>query len=164
MMALVESKVTLRSATADDIQFLARLYCDTRRREVAAWGWPKAQQEMFLRMQFDAQSQSYRAGFPGAEDQIVCLDGSPAGRMMVDRELAGMHVIDIALLEEHRNRGVGTYLLGQLIEECEGRGHALRLHVQRGNPAIRLYLRLGFIETGSDEMYVRMERSPMERP
>jgi ribosomal protein S18 acetylase RimI-like enzyme len=146
------------------MEFLACLYADTRRREVAAWGWPEAQQEMFLRMQFDAQRHSYQAAFPGAEDRIVCLDGSAAGRMMVGREPAGMRLIDIALHEEHRNRGVGTHLLRQLIEECNSRGDTLRLHVRQDNRAIRLYLRLGFVATGADEMYVQMERSPVERP
>lgn len=163
MNALAESKVALRSTAPEDMEFLFRLYSDTRRREVAAWGWPTAQEDMFLRMQFDAQRRSYQAGFPNAADRIVCLDGSPAGRMMAAREPAGMHLIDIALLEEHRNRGVGTHLLRRLLEECNARGDTLRLQVRRGNPAIRLYLRLGFIETGADEMYVQMARSTMER-
>jgi len=164
MKALIENKVTLRNSTRDDMGFLARLYGDARRGEVAEWGWPQAQQEMFLRMQFDAQHRSYQAGFSGAEDRIVCLDGSPAGRMMVAREPEGMRLIDIALLEEYRNRGVGTLLLLQLLEECNDHGDTLRLHVRQGNPAIRLYLRLGFVQTGADEMYVQMKRSPIERP
>jgi ribosomal protein S18 acetylase RimI-like enzyme len=164
MNALAESKVALGNAIPGDMEFLFRLYSDTRRREVGAWGWPPVQQDMFLRMQFEAQRRSYQAAFPAALDRIVFLDGSPAGRMMIAREPAGMHLIDIALLEEHCNRGVGTYLLRQLLEECDARGDTLRLHVRRGNPAIRLYLRLGFLETGADEMYVQMARSPMERP
>jgi len=44
---MLESRVTLQNATPEDMEFLARLYFDTRGREVSAWGWPQAQQEMF---------------------------------------------------------------------------------------------------------------------
>ena len=68
-----------------------------------------------------------------------------------------MHLIDIALLEEHRNRGVGTQLLRQLLEECATRRDTLRLQVLQDNPAIWLYRRLGFVKAGADPMYVQME-------
>src|SRR5277367_764809 len=139
---MLESRVTLRNATPDDMEFLVRLYLDTRRLEVAAWGWAPQQQELFLRMQFDAQRRSYRAGFPDAIDHIVCVNSADAGRMLVGREPAGMHLIDIALLEEHRNRGIGTGLLRQLLQECESQGCTLQLQVLQGNQAIRLYQRM----------------------
>src|SRR5271170_8518552 len=105
---MLDTLITLRASTPEDTAFLLHLYCDTRRQEVAAWGWPLEQQEWFLRMQFDAQRRSYLAAFPGAVDQIICLDNSAVGRMLVGEEPAGMRLIDIALLGEHRNRGVGT--------------------------------------------------------
>ena len=157
---MVENPITLRNAAPEDIEFLARLYSDTRQQEVAAFGWPLAQQEMFLRMQFDAQCRSYRGAFPDAIDQIVCLDGSAIGRMLVSREPAGMHLIDFALLAGHRNHGIGTGLLSRLLQECEDQGMTLRLQVLQDNPAIRLYQRLGFVENGSDLMYIQMEQTP----
>lgn len=157
---MVEGHITLRKATPEDMDFLARLYFDTRRQEVAAWGWPLAQQEMFLRMQFNAKCRSYRAEFPDAVDRIVCVDGAAAGRMMVDQKSTEMHLIDIALLEEHRNHGVGTHLLCELFEQCRTRGDTLRLQALKGNPATRLYRRLGFLEAGADAMYVQMEWNP----
>jgi len=45
-----------------------------------------------------------------------------------------MHLVDIALLGAHRNRGLGTRLIRQLMDECEVGGAALHLHVLRGNP------------------------------
>jgi len=161
---MAERQITLREATPEDMEFLARLYFDTRRQEVAAWGWPQQQQEMFLRMQFDAQSRSYRSAFPDAVDQIVCLDGFAVGRMLVGQEPAGMHLIDIALLEEHRNHGIGTQLMRQLLQERKSQGRTLRLQVLQGNPAIRLYQRLGFVQSGADPMYVQMVWTPSQPP
>jgi len=153
---MIDDQITLRNATREDMPFLSRLYFDTRRQEVDAWGWPVAQQEWFLRMQFEAQSRSYRASFPGAVDRIVCLEGLPAGRILVGEEHGARHLIDIALLEEHRNRGIGSMLIRRLLQECELQGRSLSLQVLQGNAAIRLYRRLGIVESGTDQMYVQM--------
>jgi ribosomal protein S18 acetylase RimI-like enzyme len=161
---MAERQITLREATPEDMEFLARLYFDTRRQEVSAWGWPPEQQELFLRMQFDAQSRSYRAAFSDATDRIICLDGSAVGRMLVGQEPGAMHLVDIALLEEHRNCGIGTSLLRQLLQECEMQDRTLRLQVLQGNPAIRLYQRMGFVQSGADPMYVQMEWTPPRLP
>jgi GNAT superfamily N-acetyltransferase len=157
---MIESQITLRDAMPADRQFLARLYEDTRRQEISAWGWPTEQQEQFLRTQFDAQYRWYRAGFPDASDRIICAEEAAVGRILTALESGGMRLIDIALLEEHRNRGIGGKLLCQLQQDCTTRGCALCLQVLQGNPAIRLYQRLGFERSGMDPMYVQMEWLP----
>jgi ribosomal protein S18 acetylase RimI-like enzyme len=152
-----ESQITLRDAGPEDIQFLAQLYRDTRRSEVNAWGWPQEQQELFLKMQFDAQRRSHQATFPDATDRIICVGDVAVGRMLVGYETEGMRLVDIALLEEYRNQGVGTQLIGQLMQDCEEQDRILRLQVLQGNPAIRLYRRAGFVQSSADQMYVQME-------
>jgi ribosomal protein S18 acetylase RimI-like enzyme len=152
--------LNLRPAQEDDQPFLFVLYCDVRGPEIDAWGWPAAQRGAFLRMQFEAQRRSYRAAYPEAADRIVLSGGAPIGRLLLASESDGMQLIDIALLARFRNRGIGTALLREAIEECGRRHSALRLQVLRGNPALRLYLRIGFRETGSDAMYIQMERTP----
>lgn len=52
--------------------------------------------------------------------------------------------LSIAVLPEHRQRGVGTQLLMHLIEQTRGRYRGLSLSVAAENPAVRLYKRLGF--------------------
>jgi ribosomal protein S18 acetylase RimI-like enzyme len=151
----VQNPIALREATAEDLSFLARLYRDTRQ-DVEGWGWPQEQQEWFLRMQFDARQRSYAAAFPHAKDRIVYVEDTPAGRILVDHEPAGLHLIDIALLREFRNRGVGGELIGGLQKECAQEGWTLRLQVAADNPAIRLYRQLGFAETGADALYMQM--------
>jgi hypothetical protein len=66
-------KTTLRPAGAEDQDFLFKLYASTRAHEIAAFGWPAAQQEAFLRMQFTAQQRGYESVYPQAEHQIVEL-------------------------------------------------------------------------------------------
>lgn len=159
-MITLGGEITLRDATSEDIPFLARLYGAVRRQEVSVWGWPAEQQELFLRMQFEAQRRSYEASFPGAIDRIVYLDGSAIGRILVGQDPAGMRLVDIALLEEYRNRGIGSDLLQHLLQTCASARASLHLHVLRGNRAIHLYRRLGFVEASADAMYIQMEWTP----
>jgi ribosomal protein S18 acetylase RimI-like enzyme len=159
-MPEAKDQLSLRDARADDLPFLFDLYCDVRREEVSAWGWPSAQRDAFLRMQFEAQRRSYEAGYPGAAHHIV-LDGPDSiGRRLAARTSQGMHLVDIALLASHRNRGIGTRLIRQLMDDCEASEGSLHLQVLRGNPALRLYRRMGFAETDADQVYIQMAWSP----
>jgi ribosomal protein S18 acetylase RimI-like enzyme len=147
----------LRNACEDDLPFLFSLYCDVRSPEVNAWGWTASQRDAFLRMQFDAQRRSYQAAYPQATHHIVCSGGVPIGRRLAAAAPEGLRLVDIALLGAYRNRGIGTRLIQQLMDESAAGSVALSLQVLRGNPAQRLYERMGFIETAADAMYITMQ-------
>jgi ribosomal protein S18 acetylase RimI-like enzyme len=75
---------------------------------------------------------------------VVVVDGRPAGRLYVARWPEELRVIDIALLPEYRRRGIGTALLRALLEEAGASGRPVRIHVERFNPALAVYEKLGF--------------------
>lgn len=152
--------ISLRPFRPDDQEFLYQLYASTRLHEIAGFGWPAAQQEMFLRMQFNSQYRSYEAAYGQAEHQIVEQDSKPVGRIMVLWQTEFALLVDIALLAEHRGRAIGGDLLRDLIQKCVRKKVPLRLQVLKTNPALRLYRRLGFATTGEDQMYIQMERQP----
>jgi ribosomal protein S18 acetylase RimI-like enzyme len=152
--------ISLRPFRPDDQEFLYQLYASTRLHEIAGFGWPAAQQEMFLRMQFNAQYRSYEAAYGQAEHQIVEQDSKPVGRIMVLWEKDFALLVDIALLTEHRGRAIGGDLLRDLIQKCTSAGVPLRLQVLKTNPALRLYERMGFTRIGEDQMYIQMDRRP----
>jgi ribosomal protein S18 acetylase RimI-like enzyme len=81
--------------------------------------------------------------------------------VLVDRASAGHHLVDIALLPEHRRRGIGAAVLGELIGEAQSSVRPLTLSVARGNPALHLYRRLGFEPTGEDDVHLRLVRRPV---
>ena len=159
-MPEASDQLDLRSADDTDLPFLFTLYCDVRAQEMDAWGWPTAQREAFLRMQFEAQRRSYLATYPEATQHIICSDGAAIGRRLVARTHEGMHLVDVALLAAHRNRGIGTRLIQELMDECVASDCPLNLWVMQGNPAQRLYVRMGFRETSSDPMYIQMAWAP----
>jgi ribosomal protein S18 acetylase RimI-like enzyme len=153
-------KPTLRPVRTEDQEFLFKLYASIRAQEFAGLGWPAAQLEAFLRMQFMAQQRSYESLYEQCENQIVELNGAPIGQMKVNRGKDSALLVDISLLPEHRGQGLGGALLRELIQKCAQDGALLKLQVLQTNPAQRLYERLGFIRTGEDQMYIQMERRP----
>ncbi|HEU4413451.1 MAG TPA: GNAT family N-acetyltransferase [Candidatus Angelobacter sp.] len=152
--------VQLRPYRADDQEFLFKLYASTRQQEIAAFGWPEAQQQAFLRMQFTTQQRWYASAYPEAEHQIIEREGVAVGRLLVLRQAGSVLLVDIALLPDSRGLGIGTELIGQLVRECRAEKLPLRLQVLKANPAMKLYERLGFAKTGEDQVYVQMEKSP----
>ena len=138
-----------------------RLYASTRQEEVTAWGWNAAQQIAFLRMQFAAQQRSYTAGYPDADHCLILWLDEPVGRLIVSRTEQEIRLVDIALLPEYRNRGIGTCLVRELAKESQASRTPLRLQVLKGNKAFRLYSRLGFSISSEDELYFQMEWNPV---
>jgi ribosomal protein S18 acetylase RimI-like enzyme len=160
LLELEQMVLALRTAGPEDEAFLYQVYAATRADEMAIVPWTAEQKEAFLRMQFNAQTESYKLQFPKAETQIILNDEVPAGRFIVDRSDSTLLMIDIALLPEHRNRGTGATLLRGLQAEGAEVGKPVRLHVESFNPAQRLYERLGFQKVSEDGLYWCMEWRP----
>src|ERR1051325_6163687 len=135
----MDESLSLRPITPEDEPFLARLYASTRAEELAQTNWSEEQKAMFCRMQFNAQTADYRANYPDASLQVIERGGAAAGRLLVLRSDEAVHVIDISLLPEHRGKGIGTKLLKELQAEAKTAGKPLTIHVERFNPALRLY-------------------------
>lgn len=108
-----------------------------------------------------AQDEHYRA-YDDASFSVIEVDGAPAGRLYVARWPAEIRIMEIALLEPFRGRGVGTALLRSLIEEADASARALSIHVEVDNPARSLYERLGFAPAAEQAfaMYVLLVRPP----
>ncbi|HEX9638725.1 MAG TPA: GNAT family N-acetyltransferase [Acidobacteriota bacterium] len=153
-------KTRFRPVVSSDREFLCRLYASTRQEELAPVPWSEPEKEAFLRLQFDAQDRHYQEHFPAAAFQIIELDAQPIGRLYVDRRADEIRLIDIALLPEFRGAGIGTALLMELIDEAAAAGKPLRIHVERFNPALRLYQRLGFRPLEEHGVYLLMEYRP----
>ncbi len=152
--------VTLRPAQVEDEVFLFELYASTRADEMALVNWDAAQQDAFLKMQFNAQTQYYRMQFPEAEYQIIMRDGQAIGRLIVDRSEGVLLLMDIALLPESRGMGIGTALIRDLQAQAAEAGKPMRLHVEIFNRALRLYERLGFHPISESGIYYELEWRP----
>ncbi len=152
--------VDLRPIGPADREFLYRLYASTRQAEMSLLDWSDAEKEEFLRMQFEAQHRYYVEQFPAARLDVVLREGEPIGRLYVDRRDDEIRLIDIALLPEHRGGGIGGAMMRELLDEAREAGMPVRIHVERFNPAMRLYQRLGFERLEEQGVYDLMEWRP----
>jgi ribosomal protein S18 acetylase RimI-like enzyme len=152
--------VSLRPVSPDDEEFLFHVFAGSH--EQLAFVPLEGEQLLALvRMQFTAQRMDYEHRFPGAEHSIVLRSNVPAGRIWVARLDDQIRLLDIAILPEHRNAGIGATLLKRLQAEAGRSGKPLRHMVAVINSAaIRFYERLGFRTIENAGTHYLMEWPP----
>ena len=124
----------LRAATAQDAAFIYELRVAGLRDYVAAiWGWNEA-----------LQAARFAASFDPARYQVVVVAGRDVGAIAVEWREDHVLLADIEISPAWRGRGLGTALVGAILAEARRREVPVALQVLRGNPARRLYERLGF--------------------
>lgn len=157
--------ITFRPFSPEDDDFNYKVYASTRAEEMKLVDWSTGQQEDFLRMQFQAQWKHYNAYYPQAEYLVIQCGEIPVGRLFVERSASSILIMDIALLPEYRNAGIGTAILRDLMKEAGLAGLPLVLRVEFFNPVIRLYTRLGFVKTREiNTVYQEMVWTQEKRP
>jgi GNAT superfamily N-acetyltransferase len=143
----------------EDSEFLLSVFASTRRPELTGLGWSEAEEDTFIRMQFDAQTCHYRRFFPDARYSIICVRGERAGRVIVNRCDDEIRIVDIALLPEFRHAGVGSEVVRRLLDEADASRLPVRCHVLQGSDARRFWERAGFVAQNGNGMYLPMERA-----
>ncbi|HSR70081.1 MAG TPA: GNAT family N-acetyltransferase [Acidobacteriota bacterium] len=152
--------LSFRPIEEADLDFLRRLYSTTRDYEMDQVDWSPEQKRTFLNQQFQAQHKHYMEHFPEAEFSLVLVDGRRAGRLYIDRRRKEIRLVDIALMPGFRNRGLGKRLMDKVLDEGRRNDLPVRIHVEKFNPAMRLYRRLGFTHIEDQGVYFLMEWQP----
>jgi ribosomal protein S18 acetylase RimI-like enzyme len=136
--------LTFRPIADADLPFLARVYASTRTKELAGTPMTEEQKAAFLEAQFRLQHAHYQKHYPEADWLVTTHEDEDIGRLYIERWPSQHRIIDIAFLPERRGKGFGEALLRDLLEEAAAAGKAVSIHVEKYNPAMRLYRRLGF--------------------
>ena len=158
------ASVTLRPETAEDIPFLRDLFLSTKDENEGWRDLDPSQRTSLLESQFEFQYKQYHSAYPGAWHTIITVDGKPAGRLYVWKTHEQLRIIDISLLPEYRQHGIGSKLIGQIKMEAAQSKLPLRLMVHNTSSARDLYKRLGLPEVSRDDVYALMEWNPEELP
>jgi ribosomal-protein-alanine N-acetyltransferase len=97
---------------------------------------------------------------PGSRCYGAFADRELAGYLIVSRYTDAWHVMNVAVDEPHRRRGIARHLLETLLRETADdgtRGHTLEVRVSN-HGAIRLYESLGFRPSGMRRGYYTDDR------
>jgi len=156
-MPLNLDPIELRPATPDDTAFLFSVYRSSRLDDLANLNWTSEQIEDFLAKQYEAQERFFKTDYPHAEELVVLRAGERVGQMLIERGEREIQMVDLALLPDHRNAGIGTYLIGRLLADAEKSGSVFRVQVMRSNPAVALFERLGLVRTGETGSHYQLE-------
>ena len=151
--------ITLQDVRPDDETVLFELYVSVRSEELGMQAWPDEVRDRVLRTQFDAQRRGYRDQYPGLDEQLILCGDTPIGWVIVDRSGSReLHGLDIALLAEARQQGVGTRVMRLLQEEAAAGNKPMVIVVERRNSrALAFHGRLGFTAIGDTEVHCVME-------
>lgn len=152
--------LNLRPVRREDEDLLFEIYASTRTEEVSQTGWDEARKRAFLLLQFAAQQQHYRSRFPEGDHRLIVKDGSPIGRIYTVRSGEEIRILDIALLPQHRNAGIGTALLKDILADAKSSRRAVRIYVESFSRSLRLFERLGFSSVETSGPHQLMEWRP----
>jgi len=155
-MKIVDESITQRPVTEMDEDFLLQLYKSSRGDDLRGLEWDENRISEFLEMQYQAQRQ-LQDDYEHAGDQIVLMSGKPIGRLSVQTRTDEIRCVDLSLLPDYRNQGVGTLLIVRLQEQARAANIPLRLQVIRFNRAVKLLERLGFKRTSETGTHFQME-------
>ncbi len=114
--------------------------------------WTAAQKLAFLDDQFRLQHLHFVTHYTRADFLVVEQTG-PVGRLYLDRSTPMWRVIDIGFLPQIRGAGLGSAVLGWVMDRAAARrAGGVDLHVAAANPRARaLYARMGFAPEGGVE-------------
>lgn len=146
--------LSCRAETPNDAHFLTQLF-------VACSPFAAMLPVAMLKGQAYSKEATYRRARPGAMHRIVLSGDRPIGRIIIDWDSPAIHCVDVALLPEFQGAGVGSRLLGAWLDIGDRLAKPAGLKVVPGNPAIRLYARLGFVPgDAADQPVITMTRPP----
>jgi RimJ/RimL family protein N-acetyltransferase len=150
--------VDLRPMTENDLEFLYRIFSDTRIEELGLNEWPVEEAEKFIRILFQRQHKQYMDNDKDGRIDVILFDQKPVGRLYVHSNKNDIRFIDISLLKEYRCKGIGAMIMRKIIEEFQKKQHPFSLHVELNNPSPGGAVQAGFKKRESNGVYYYMER------
>jgi len=113
------------------------------------WGWDEE-------VQIEFHNQDWLKKRPN----IIRYDNRPIGTIYLDEKGNDIWIERFIISSEYQNKGMGTYILKGIMERADLSGRTIKLMYLRTNPVASLYRRMGFRETGNDDVFISVERKP----
>ena len=88
-------------------------------------------------------------------------DQTAVGRLFLDQWQHEIRIVDISLLPEFQQQGIGSWLFQFVFERAAAAQLSVSIHVEQHNPVRRWYEKLGFeYKSQTNEVYLLMEWPP----
>ena len=147
----------LRPATVADSEFCYQLHKVAMGEYITAvWGWDE-------QVQRDFHARAFRPG----QWQIITAGGTDAGMLHVEYRPGEIYLARIEIHPDYQGRGIGTRVIGALVDEAAHKGQDLVLDVLTVNRrAHALYQQLGMTEAtrhGPGNIKITMRLTPQCR-
>jgi ribosomal protein S18 acetylase RimI-like enzyme len=150
-----DGRLHLRAETAADAPFLTALYRSTRD-DLTALGDDPVIDDL-IKMQQKIHESGQHAQFPHARFLLLHRDEEGIARIVLDQDAQRWHLVDIAVLPAMHRQGIAGWLLRWMQSGAAQENLPLTLNVQKHNlPARTLYLKHGFVISGTDTMFEQM--------
>jgi ribosomal protein S18 acetylase RimI-like enzyme len=155
-----EMAITLRDAGPDDELFLLQVFACTRAAELAMVPWSDEQKVDFLQKQFNAQHSYYHETYPDADYKVILRDDEPVGRLYIMRDAGLTKILDVTVLPQFRNCGIGSELIRGVLDEATESDRKVHIYVETFNPSLQLFERLGFKSIAEEGINFLLEWCP----
>lgn len=145
------TEFTLQPARSEDRERLADLRAEVLRDDLTRLG----------RFDEERVRERFRRAFEPRWTWIITGPGSALIGCIALRAEAGGRLLEHFYIDPaYQNRGIGSRVLGAVLEKDEAKDAVVRLNVLQGSPARRLYERFGFRAYSEDAVDVFMSRPP----
>ena len=121
---------TVRKATPTDIDLLDSIHTENMKG--------------YVEKNYPWNPQLFRDRFIPDEYQVIEIDNTVVGFLKIVASESEIYLGEIQISKDFQNQGIGTSLIQSLIQEAQTSNKKLWLKVLKGNPAQKLYQRLGF--------------------
>ncbi len=126
-------QISLRPATENDKSFIWEMRQLTMKEYVAlAFGWNDDHEYAYAMDKFD-------------HIQIVESNGEKIGMIKSSEDETVIHLHQIQIKPNWANKGIGRWLIDNLIRTGKQKNKHVELHVLKTNPVKKLYDRIGFV-------------------
>jgi len=131
----IQRTINLRKACANDVQYLVALRHLTMHDYLKQAGMPTTIEDYKLRINYNFD-----------DANIIMVDGQDAGLFKASflEDKNQWYVYQVQVHPDFQGLGVGSAVIKQLIDKATSQGASVGLSVIKSNPALQLYLRLGF--------------------
>ena len=150
------------SVSDSDCSVLFDIYASSRTEEMNFVPWTDEQKSVFLQSQFQAQQNHYLSNNPNGSFNIIKIEDQTVGRLYTSEYGGEIRILDITLLPQFRNQGIGTQLISGILEIGIRKQKPVTICLETYNPSQNLFSRLGFKLVSDDGVYCLWERSAEE--